>query len=260
VRHLSLLPLALATLLLSGCVVGRTYRFDHTPNPSENIGQGRTVLLFAVKDARPEVTTDGEPLSYVGEQRSGYGIPYTVKTTSGRPMAAVVQEALEGDLRAAGFAVVAVREVGPETPGGIEGFLTRNGATRGLAVTMDELDSDTYSDIDVEWNLEIAVFGPDGRTLARDRQQGKRELQGSFMNPVGAAKREVPAFVYRTLIPSLVLENEVIRAALVSEVKAEGDGDAGREKEGCTVEQVLKMKEAGLSDEQVRAACGEGKD
>jgi hypothetical protein len=62
---------------------------------------------------------------------------------------------------------------------------------------------------------------------------------------------QVPPFFYN-LVHELVIANPRIWPALAGGAAAA----AGTPK--CTVEQILKMKEAGLTDEQVRAACGTG--
>lgn len=241
--------LAALTLVTSGCAIGNTHTFNYRPDPGENVGDGRVVVVFGVEDLRKDILEGDEPLSWVGEQRSGYGIPFTVKTTDGKAFADVVRETLQRDLESRGFRTTAVDETAPRD---VARFLQDEGAERGLVVVMRVFNSDTYTDIDVEWDFEASVHGPEGRVLATNHLQGKRELQGSFMNPPKAAKQKVPPFFY-DLMRQLVVGDEEMMAALTGAVEARPAG----EDRTCTVDQILQMRDSGLSDEQIRAACGE---
>ncbi|HXT19771.1 MAG TPA: hypothetical protein VN923_03390, partial [Thermoanaerobaculia bacterium] len=66
-----------------------------------------------------------------------------------------------------------------------------------------------------------------------------------------AAKLQTPPFFYR-LNHELVIANPRIWPALAGAATPAASEPAPK----CSVEQILKMKETGLSDEQVRAACG----
>ena len=244
--------LALAAILASGCAAGNTYAFRYAPPPAEDVGAGRVVVVFEVEDLRKDILEGDEPLSWVGEQRSGYGIPFTIKTTDGKAFAEVVRETLQRDLESVGFRTTPVDET---TPQDVSRFLEDEGAARGLVVVMRVFNSDTYTDIDVEWDFEATVYGPSGRVLAANRLQGKEELPGSFMNPPKAAKQKVPPYFYQ-LMRELVVGNTEMMAALTGD---RGDADLGPApgERDCTVDQILKMRDAGLSDEQIRAACGE---
>jgi hypothetical protein len=106
----------------------------------------------------------------------------------------------------------------------------------------------------LEWDFEATVQGPDGQSLASNHLQGKQELQGSFMNPPKAAKQKVPPFFY-DLMRELVVGDPEMVEALSQPIDALAPAPTDRT---CTVEQILKMRDAGLTDEQIRAACGEG--
>jgi hypothetical protein len=244
--------LAAVTLTTSGCAIGNTHTFNYRPDPGENVGNGKVVVVFEVEDLRKDILEGDEPLSWVGEQRSGYGIPYTIKTTDGKAFAEVVRETIQRDLEAAGFRTTPVDET---TPQNVSRFLEDEGAERGLVVVMRVFNSDTYTDIDVEWDFQATVYGPSGRELATNRLQGKEELQGSFMNPPKAAKQKVPPYFYQ-LMRELVVGNTEMMAALTGDRGDANLGPAPGDRR-CTVEQIVKMRDAGLSEEQIEAACGE---
>ena len=243
--------LAAAALAASGCAVGNTHTFRYTPQPGENLGQERVVLVFDVEDLRKDIVSGDEPPSWVGEQRAGFGIPYTITTTDRRAFAEVVQETLQRDLESVGFRTVTAEETSPES---VAGLLAEEGADRALVVVMRNFNSDTYNDIDVEWDFEATVYDPSGRALASNHLEGRQEVKGSLMNPVKAAKLKVPPFFY-DLMRQLVVGDREMMAALTR--PPESPAPTGEEPR-CTVDQILKMRDAGLTDEQIRAACGEG--
>jgi hypothetical protein len=74
------------------------------------------------------------------------------------------------------------------------------------------------------------------------------------MNPPGAAKRSVPPFFYE-LTRDLVLRNDDVMRALAGQEEA-GPGVSGEPR--CSVDQILSMRESGLTEEQIKAACEHG--
>ena len=195
--------------LAVGCAVGNTHTFNYVPTERSEIGKGSVVLLFAVDDQRPYIVKGEEPAAFVGEQRSGYGIPFNVLTSDGRPFAAVVQETVERDLEAAGFTVTAVND----KAGDVKTAAANAKARRALAVTMREFKSDTYNNINFDYDFEAVVYDASGKELARDRVSGEENIPGSMMNPPKAAKAKVPPAFYAK-IHSLITGNSKIVNAL----------------------------------------------
>jgi hypothetical protein len=198
----------LSLVLSAGCVVGNTHTFNYVPTDRSEIGNGRVVLLFAVEDQRPYIVAGEEPANFVGEQRNGYGMPFNVTTTDARPFAAIVQETVQRDLEASGFRVTRSNDKATNVADAARAAQ----ATRALTVVMREFKSDTFNNINFDFDFEVIVYDDAGNELARDRIQGEEELEGSLMNPVKAAKQKVPAYFY-TKIHALIAGNEkVIRA------------------------------------------------
>lgn len=211
-RTSTLVLALLAVSILSGCVVGNTHSFNYAPSDRSEIGNGRVVLLFAVDDQRPYIVKGEEPVNFVGEQRNGYGMPFNVTTEDGRPFAAIVQETVERDLEAAGFKVTAAKD---KAGSNIASAVSGANASRALAVVMREFKSDTFNNINFDYDFEAIVYDASGREIARDKISGEEELKGSLMNPVKAAKQKVPAEFYRK-IHSLIAGNEKIVKALTN--------------------------------------------
>ncbi|MFW6012409.1 MAG: hypothetical protein ACOC92_01725, partial [bacterium] len=108
-----------------------------------------------------------------------------------------------------GFRTTVVEDT---APGRVAETIQAESAERGLAVVMRVFNSDTYIDIDVDWDFEATVYGPAGQALATNRLQGKEELQGSAVNPARAAKEKVPPCFY-DLVRQLVVGDERMMSA-----------------------------------------------
>jgi hypothetical protein len=202
------LPL-ICLALLSGCVAGNRHTFDYVPTEKSEIGNGRVVLLFAVDDRRPYVVSGDEPASFVGEQRNGYGMPFNVTTSDRRPFAAIVQETVRRDLESAGFVVTATDQKATDVATAAQSA----NASRALMVVMNEFKSDTFNNINFDYDFEAIVYDGSGKELVRDRIAAEETLDGSFMNPARSAREKVPAEFYRR-IHSLIAGNEKIVTAL----------------------------------------------
>jgi len=122
-----------------------------------------------------------------------------------------VQETVQRDLEAAGFTVTA--SANRNTMGSTAARDAN--ASRALAVIMREFKSDTFNNINFDYDFEAIVYDANGNELARDKIAGEEEIKGSMMNPVKASKQKVPAEFYRK-IHSLIGGNQKIMTALTS--------------------------------------------
>jgi hypothetical protein len=192
-------PLVVAlSLFAGGCVVGNSYKFDYVPGERTTVGQGRTVVLVPVVDEREFVVSKDEPASLVGEMRNGYGMPFNVSTEGDRPFADVVTDAVQRDLEAAGFTVVR--------------GTAATGSNRALAVQMKNFLATTNVNTSLEWDFLVRVLDAAGSVLAEKRESGDQDLQGSMMNPVKAAKNEVPKAFYGIVHRMITGEPRILSA------------------------------------------------
>lgn len=208
---LRLAVLGILILALTGCVAGNSHTFDYVPAERTDVGKGTVVLLFAVDDQRPYVVSGDEPAFFVGEQRNGYGMPFNVTTENKRPFAEVVHETVKRDLEAAGFRVTASPEKGASD---VAGVVKRANARRALVVVMREFKSDTFNNINFDYDFDATVYDQNGRELAKSKVAGEDQIEGSLMNPAKAAREKVPAEFYKK-IHELVTGNPKIVKALV---------------------------------------------
>jgi len=204
----AILGIALLGLLLGACVAGNTHTFNYVPAERSEVGQGRVVLVFAVDDQRPYILSGDEPPYFVGEQRSGYGIPFNVTTSDRRPFTDVVQQTVQRDLEAAGFRVTTSKD----KAGDVASAVRNANASRALKIVMREFKSDTYNNINVDYDFDAIVYDADGKELARNTVAGEDVLQGSFMNPPKAAKQKVPPYFYEKMHALVTGDAEIVAA------------------------------------------------
>lgn len=207
-RKSSLGLVALAVLLLGGCVAGNTHTFNYVPVDRSEVGSGRVVLLFAVDDQRPYIVSGDEPANFVGEQRNGYGMPFNVTTADKRPFAQIVQESVQRDLEAAGFRVMATADKATD----VTSAITKANAQKALAIVMREFKSDTFNNINVDYDFEAIVYDSAGKELARSKVAGEDELPGSLMNPPKAAKQKVPGHFYSKIHALVTGDPKIVQA------------------------------------------------
>ncbi len=242
---------ALVTVLLSGCAVGNVYDFRYIPpdRPTAELSP-RVVVFFEVEDLRKDIVSGDEPKSWVGEQRGGYGNPFTVKTSDGKAFAEVVQSAIRRDLESLGLKVEEVDVKAAASAGAVAEKIRGSEGDLGLQVKMLVYNSNTYVNIDMEWDFQLVVFDSAGKILYDDHVEGRQTIDGSYWNSPKAAKAKVPPAFYRVLHDMIVGNRELLEA-----LGSDGGEVTGTKK--CTVDQILSMKESGLNDDQIRAACGE---
>lgn len=191
----SLVFVVLSTLLTSGCAIGNKYAFDYRPATVADVAQGASILLLEPLDQRSYIVSGDEPPDFVGEQRNGYGMPFNVTTADGRPFSETVGSIAKNDLEAAGYRVTLV----DDSPDAIGALLKERGIDRGLVLVIREFESDTMTNITVDWDIEASVYDQNGKIVTTESDRGSEDLVGSFMNPPKAARQKVPAFLHEKI-------------------------------------------------------------
>ena len=100
-RMFQLLIFCFLIIFIGGCSF--KYDFSYAPEKGQNIGNGKTVLVFEVVDRRPEVVQKKENPDWVGWQRGMFGNPIDTTTSDGKPFAEKVTEVIIKDIFSVGF-------------------------------------------------------------------------------------------------------------------------------------------------------------
>ncbi|MDB5986548.1 MAG: hypothetical protein JWR16_1601 [Nevskia sp.] len=237
--------LALTLLLaLGGCdgfgAIGNKQDYATKQAPLAYKSQGTaTVLAF---DERPYILSGSHNPDFVGLQLNNYGIPFSVKTKSGRPFAAEMTDAFARSLATGGIAARSIRLPGDEgddhdeneadddkdknkdkddedsdtriTLAQAQAMLLKGRPRRALLVRVKQWESSTYKYTTLEFDLTAIVYDAAGKALASKHIKGSDELGGKIL---GAARkaREVSAAALPLKIDE-ILNSPEIRAAFMS--------------------------------------------
>lgn len=122
--------------------------------------------------------------------------------------------------------------------------LQASGADRLVLIEIRDWWSDTLIHTDLHYDLALTVLNAQGQELGSSTVTGHDEL-GRRQRP---ERRDVPTAT-----------NDIFTTLFTADkVAASFSPDAAPPAKAatCTVDQILKMKEAGLTEDQIKAACG----
>lgn len=247
---LAILLFIVATL--EGCAVGRTSDYN---SGSVDYNSGITEkahFVVAFQDVRPYVLSGNKKNTFVGLQRSLAGVPWPVYTKSGKPLAddfgSLVTKSLKNKGLNAEYITFQFRK-------DVDEFVKEN-AKEGMKIlifSLYEWKTDVYFTSSIHYNVSLAVYDFQGNKIADARQQGSDAL-----GPNERQGRKSLADANVDIIGGL-LKSPKIQAAILSEKTEEQINKTfksySEKDEKCSVKQVLKMRDADLSDDQIQAAC-----
>ena len=205
-------------------------------------------IAIAVLDARPDVVSGERKETFIGLSRSLYGIPYPAHTPSKKPFAQDLANLVMRSMKLGGNQV---QSVGTSPYKGREGAiraLQETGAERIVLIEIRDWWSDTLIHTDLHYDLALTVLNSQGQELGSNFMIGHDEL-GKRQRP---ERRDV-ATATNDIIANL-FQHDTVLASFSPDAAPTTKASAPK----CTVEQILKMKEAGLTQEQIEAACGSG--
>ncbi|MBX6420715.1 MAG: hypothetical protein IRZ06_06900 [Nevskia sp.] len=204
---LARLSICATVVCLSACggmdYAGRTATLSYSGNGSVAVGAW---------DQRPYVLDNDKSPDFVGLQRNLYGIPFNVKTASGRPLADEMGDALAASLLTAAYNAQVVRLAPQDTLASARARLLAQHPRRALLLRIDQWESDTNRNPTVKYDLSLIAFDAAGRTLGTRRVRGEENVEGRFLAPAGLAKQTVPAVFTQKL--DQLLNAPQIEAAL----------------------------------------------
>lgn len=245
----------LATFLLvifvSGCAMGRTTDYS-TGMVNYNTEMGsQTHVLVSVEEVRPYVLNGNKSSNFVGLQRSLAGIPYPVSTKSGNPLVDDFGSLITKSLRSEG---VDAEYIAFPIKENIDTFI-QNNSQEGrsfLVFSFHEWKTDIYMTASLHYNVSLSVYDSKGNKLASARQKGADEL-GDDQRP----ERKNLATANIDIIGSLLNAPQVKTAITkgTPETAVKKATPETKQQDECSVGQILTMKNSGLSDAKISAAC-----
>jgi hypothetical protein len=201
--------------------------------------EGRMAL--AVLDARPDVVNGRRKETFIGFTRTFYGLPLPYHTRSKKPFAQDLSDLVGQALKLGQTPAKAIVVSPPAGRQAAIEALRKSGAERLILLEIREWWSDTMLRTDLHYDLLLTVLDAQGRELGSSSAIGNDELGKGQQRAIMVATHRI-------------LENlfagEAVNASFVP------DATPAAKAASCTIEQILKMKEAGLAQEQIEAACG----
>ncbi len=177
--------------LASGCAFGNTHRYD-LGDAALDLQSEKTVAV-ATLDLRHYVRSGDKSPSFVGLQRGGFGNPFDINTSSGRPMAEDMTTSIVKALTTSGVRAIAVTTPSSGGETGARMLLLKAKAERFLLFLVREWKADTYLNTALIYDVTLSVLQSDGSELAKRSLQGRDSL-GASLVPADARVNTENAF------------------------------------------------------------------
>ena len=170
-----LLILVILSWVVTGCAVGNKYSYQDSDIAIRVQGTGQ--LGVAVVDNRPYVLNGDKSPAFIGLQRGGFGNPFDVSTSSGKPLAQEVRGALATALRKRGFLVT---ELSASSSDDLAKMMAveSTGVSRNIFLSIREWKTDAMARLGLSYDLLLQVVEIDGDVLASTSSQGSKESLG----------------------------------------------------------------------------------
>lgn len=249
----------LLCLLLTSCAWGHRINYQVATDIPDPQFRAKTIAV-ASKDSRPYVVSGTKASTFVGLMRSLYGIPYNVHTTSGNPFADDINSAVAQSLRDKGYIVTQVT-LAPGGDASVASTSIPPDFERLLLFQFNEWKTDVYFGMGLHYNVKLLVLPRTGAPLAEASREGHASLSGDYTLQQAIA----------SILGELLAEPAVVAALddpTAPVMRAGGSGGETKTQAAalgvtkgasrkCTIDQILTMRKAGLSDPQVKSACAE---
>lgn len=195
-RFARFMTLALAPMVLAGCVAGQSLGTDYEAGPAVAPVEGTSVVLQVTED-RPYVKSGDKAPYYIGRYRAGFGNPWDVTTKDNVPLVDVLRGDIAEELVALGHPV---KEAAP--------------ADRQVAVSIRDWNFDGYQNGEFWYDLLVTVRAADGAVLVNSVVKDKVGITGTLWEGAkGGFERDMPK-LYAQAIRKLFRDNAEVSAAL----------------------------------------------
>lgn len=164
------LPILVAVAAVSGCAIGNEYDYRAATAPVPQTSAD--TLAVTMTDHRPYVLSGEKSPDFVGLQRAGFGIPYSVTTESGAPLADDLTVFLANSFTGSGTKVETILLPPGASDADALARFQRTSADRLLLIEIREWKTDHYSQVTVHWDLAARVYDQRGTLLGQNRIQG----------------------------------------------------------------------------------------
>jgi hypothetical protein len=172
-------------LSLTGCAAWNKYDIR---NVSVTAPDGSKSVAVAVVDERLELKQGDIGPELIGVTRSGYGIPYRVKTATKAPVAAEIAAAVTEGFGPHRKLAPPISQ--PDAASALAA-LRGTGTDRQILIRIENFNSDTLIRTELDYSFVLEVYDSKGKLLASARQKEVANLGGNGLLPAMHARQAV---------------------------------------------------------------------
>jgi hypothetical protein len=198
-----------AMFIASGCVVGQSYSVVNVTPEFEPAGKG--AVAVASQDQRSYVVSGKNEPQVVGILRGGFGNPFYMTTSSGRPLADEMGDVITDALKKKGFKTIPVVVAAPEPIVQVRKKLADTGADKLIHFQIKKWKSDAYANIRLEYFLNLTVFDRKSKLLAEKESSGDESLGSAGFDTARGVRQKVPE-AFKKKLEELFNAPEIVKA------------------------------------------------
>lgn len=179
------LTLAAVALQFTGCAAWNKYDLRST---SVTAPSGRSSIAVACVDERESLREGDIGPELIGVTRSGFGVPYRVKTATKSPVAVDVAEAVT---RGFGQNRKLAPPITSPDATSAKAALRGTGTDRQILILIQRYNSDTLINTELDYSITMQVYDIQGRLLASANRTKIADLGGNAFLPAMHARQSV---------------------------------------------------------------------
>ena len=163
-------------LVTTSCAVNQKYTLTQAA-PDFKIS-GTDILAVAVQDQREYVISQKNKPQLCGIIRGGWGNPFYITTTSGRPLAEDMCEALSNSLNKKGYQATCINIAPDCAYNDVLKKLTEKGAKRAVFLSLKEWQPDrsAWENLGLNYDFKLQVVNSSGNVTAEKFLSGHDNL------------------------------------------------------------------------------------
>lgn len=158
-------------LMVSGCAFGHKISYEGRSN--FNIQQQGQKIIVAVHDMRPYVQNNDKSPDYAGYQKSIAGIPYNVKTSTGKPLADDFGELIVNTMLFR--KITASQQIVPYSWSFDEfkqNVLGKEKDCKVYYIKMAQWETETHFRSALDYDLKLTIFDEQANELSNNQEKG----------------------------------------------------------------------------------------
>ena len=251
----------LSAVIMTGCAIGNKSQYTGGLSFKSEVPPNAASVVVTVQDNRPYVLDGSKTESYVGTMRSIGGVPWPIKTETGRPLAVDLGESIVTTLNLNGYKAVQLQTLPQSNDAEIVRQLSAvssDSSARILHFLIKEWRNHTWFITTFHFCVDLNVKSSLGNLLASTTECGEEELGSSnpqFSTLSSAIATVIGKLVNASQIKAALTGGPVSPVVTKNEILPPQKSKLLKSEEKCSTKQILKMKELNFTDSQIATSC-----